>query len=200
MRGCAFEWRHPCHMILCYILCVCVCVWEREREISTLSRATLYDGMTFSIFTVIQNLIFFIYELFVICTHARMEKISSVFFTHFEWNVSIILSLPCPCRKIRCSVFSPYLPFDSRKPGWVRHYILPFYFSTIFIHRIPQSCSLRPLFEQRMNVFSHAPKRLYSLTLFFAPSSVFVHFCKSGLMIGHWNKLLCLNSRNVWIK
>ncbi len=32
MRGCAFEWRHPCHMILCYIMCVCVCVWERERE------------------------------------------------------------------------------------------------------------------------------------------------------------------------
>ncbi len=39
MRGCAFEWRHPCHMILCYIVCVCVCVCvcEREREISTVT-------------------------------------------------------------------------------------------------------------------------------------------------------------------
>ncbi len=134
--GCAFEWWHPCHMILCYIhcVCVCVCVCERERDFHSVTDHPVWWNDTFYLHCDSESHFLQIWTFCNLYT-CQNGKISSIFFTHFEWNVSIILSLPCTCGKIRCSVFFPtYLLFDSRKPGWVRHYILPFYFSTIFVH------------------------------------------------------------------
>ncbi len=181
-------------------VCVCVCVWERERDFHSVTGHPVWWNDIFYLHCDSESYFLQIWTFCHLCTCQNGKK-SPVYFSPIlsEMFPSFFHYLVLAGRLD--ALFFPriYLLIPGNQAEWGIT-ILPFYFSTIFIHRIPQSCSLRPLFEQRMNVFSHAPKRLYSLTLFFAPSSVFVHFCKSGLMIGHWNKLSCLDSRNVWIK
>lgn len=143
MRGCGFEWWDPYHMILCYS--VRVCMWEREISTWTI----LYDGMTLAIFTVIQNLISFRYELFVIYTHARIEKspvyyflpiLSKMFPSFFHYFLLAV--------RLGAVFFFSYRFTLGLKPDWVR-YITSFHFSRIFVHRLSQLCTVVGLYLNR---------------------------------------------------
>lgn len=152
---------------------------------------TLYDRTTLAIFTVIQNLIFFRYELFVVYTHARMENspayyflpILSKMFSSFFHYFFLAGRLDAVFFLYRFTFWDFILRSETRLSEVF--YILPPHFSIPFSSTVfPSSTQVLGLYLNRGWMLFVTLQNIFTLFfLFFAPSSVFVHFCKSWLMM-----------------
>ncbi len=146
-------------------VCVCVCVCERERDFHSVTDHPVWWNDTFYLHCDSESHFLQIWTFCNLYT-CQNGKISSIFFTHFEMFPSFFHYLVLAGRLDALFFFFLHIYFliPGNQAEWgitsFRFILVPFSSTS------RQSCSLRPLFEQRMNVFSHAPKRLYSLPLF----------------------------------